>query len=383
LKDYERFNRLIGSQREELNEEFDAGNKYSVDFFQILSPYKQDFFGTTDLNYRLQHKYHSRLWTYIPGVQAALFGRVDDFTHLDKMIQVKNRYRQWFEYDFRTGQRNVIIDFLANGQLGITRVWKSKYDNKRVLQLEYRGEEERLLKANADFARDNLELAYVLTIHKVQGSQFNVVIVIIPEKKALLSKELIYTALTRQLDKLILLIQNSAKYHLLRAKTESSILNRNSSLFFHYDVKTPSEGLRRRLRDNHIHRTNRPDKIELVTSKSEVIIANLLLAAKVPYEYERLLDCPAFPVKPDFTILNLKGEPVLYWEHLGMLGDEEYDQKWERKRQSYKKNGYKLISKEELKKVKNRKYVLVTKELKGAIDSTEIQGIIDNIKKLG
>ena len=108
----------------------------------------------------------------------------------------------------------------------------------------------------------------------------------------------------------------------------------------------------------------------------------MLLAAKVSYEYERLLDCPDFPVKPDFTILDNKGEPILYWEHLGMLGEEEYDQKWERKRQGYEKNGYKIISKEQLKDVKNHKCVLVTKERKGAIDSTEIQEIIDDIKKL-
>lgn len=381
LEDYECFNRLIGAQREELNEELDADNKYSVDFLQIISPYKQDFFGTTDLNYRLQHKYHSKLWSYVPGIRAAPFGRVDEFTHLDRIIQVRNRYRQWFEWDFKNGQRNVRVDFLANGQLGITRVWKSKF-GKRCLQLEYRGEEDKLLKADADFAKSNLELAYVLTIHKVQGSQFNVVIVVIPEKRVLLCKELIYTALTRQLDKLILLIQNSAKHHLMRCKTESSILGRNSSIFFHYDVKTPSESLRKRLTDNHIHRTNRLDKIELVTSKSEVIIANMLLAAKVPYEYETLLDCPEFPVKPDFTVLGQNGKPILYWEHLGMAGDEEYDQKWERKRQGYLKNGYKIVSKDDLKNLQDHKCVLVTKERVGAIDSTEIQTLIDDIRNL-
>lgn len=382
IKEYDCFNRLIGAQREELNRKLGVVNRYSVDFFQIITPYKQNFFGTTDLNYRLQHKYHSKLWSYIPGRRAALFGRVSDFTHFDKIIQIRNRYKQWFEYDFKNRRMNIIIDFLANGQLGTTKVWKSPYDKKRYLQLEYRGEEDKLLKTNADFAKGNLELAYVLTIHKVQGSQFNIVIVIIPEKKALFSKELIYTALTRQLDKLIILIQNSAKYHLLRAKTDSSILNRNSSIFFHYDVKTPSKALRKRLTDNHIHRTNRLDKIELVISKSEVIIANMLLAAKISYEYERLLDCPAFPVKPDFTILDHKGEPILYWEHLGMAGKEEYDQKWERKKQGYENNGYRIISKEELKDFKSRKCVLITRERKGAIDSTEIHRVIDGIKKL-
>lgn len=382
IKDYECFNRLIGAKREGLNEELGVDNRYSVDFFQIITPYRQNFFGVTDLNYRIQHRYHSKLWSYIPGKRAASHGRVDDFTHFDRIIQVNNRYRQWFQYDYKSGQQNVIIDFLANGQLGISRIWNDRSRKRRHLQLEYQGIEDKLLKATKNFAKNHLELAYVLTIHKVQGSQFNVLIVIIPEKQALISKELMYTALTRQLDKLIILIQNSAKYHLLRAKTNSSILNRNSSIFFHYDVKTPSTDLRKRLTENHIHRTNRSDRIELVISKSEVIIANLLLEAEIPYEYERVLDCPDFPVKPDFTILNHKGEPVLYWEHLGMLGKEDYDRKWERKRQGYEKNGYKIITKEELKDVGTYKLVLTTKERKGAIDSIEIRNVIDGIRRL-
>jgi ATP-dependent exoDNAse (exonuclease V) alpha subunit len=382
LKDYDRFNRLVGAEREDLNEKYNADNRYSVDFFQIISPYKQDFFGTVDLNYRIQHKYHSALWSHIPGIRAARCGRVGDFTQFDKVIQTKNRYRQWFEYDFKQRQRDVVIDFLANGQLGTTRVFKSDYDKKRYLLLEYRGEEERLLKADARFASENLELAYVLTVHKVQGSQFNVVMIVIPEKAILLSKELIYTALTRPLDKLVMLIQNSAKYHLLRAKNTSSILNRNSSIFFHYDVRTPSGTMRKQLVDNHIHRTNRLDKIELVISKSEVVIANMLLATKIQYEYERILDCPDFPVMPDFTFFSHKGEPILYWEHLGMSGDDKYDEKWERKRQGYIDHGYRFVTKEELGKIKDHKSILTTKESKGAIDSTEIQLVIDGIKKL-
>ena len=172
-----------------------------------------------------------------------------------------------------------------------------------------------MLKADANFAKSNLELAYVLTVHKVQGSQFNIVFLIIPEKIALISKELIYTALTRQTDKLVLLIQNSAKYHLLHAKTNSSIPDRNSSIFFHYDVRTSSQAICKHLMDNHIHRTNRLDKIELVTSKSEALIANLLLA-EFPMN-QRVLDCKDFPVKPDFTFLDDEGKPLLYWEHPG------------------------------------------------------------------
>ena len=43
-----------------------------------------------------------------------------------------------------------------------------------------------------------IELAYALTVHKAQGSEFGKVILVIPKNSFNLSRELIYTALTRQ-----------------------------------------------------------------------------------------------------------------------------------------------------------------------------------------
>ena len=54
---------------------------------------------------------------------------------------------------------------------------------------------------------DNLELAYALTVHKAQGSDFDVVFLIIPQTASTLSRELIYTGLTRFRRKLVLLIE--------------------------------------------------------------------------------------------------------------------------------------------------------------------------------
>ena len=52
-----------------------------------------------------------------------------------------------------------------------------------------------------------LELAYAVTVHKSQGSQFKTTFVVVPDPCALLSPELLYTALTRQQDKVIVLKQ--------------------------------------------------------------------------------------------------------------------------------------------------------------------------------
>lgn len=75
-------------------------------------------------------------------------------------------------------------------------------------------------------------------------------------------------------------------------------------------------------------------KGDLVRSKSEVIIANLLHEAKIPYVYEKPLEYGiGEKMSPDFTI-NINGEDV-YWEHLGMIGTESYDQRWTEKMQIY------------------------------------------------
>ena len=52
-----------------------------------------------------------------------------------------------------------------------------------------------------------MELAYALTVHKAQGSEFKKVILVIPSPCPLVSRELLYTALTRQIDGVIVLIQ--------------------------------------------------------------------------------------------------------------------------------------------------------------------------------
>ncbi len=64
---------------------------------------------------------------------------------------------------------------------------------------------------------------------------------------------------------------------------------------------------------------------ELVRSKSEVLIANMLKRMGIPYRYEcelRLKNGKSY--HPDFTILDVKHRRVLYLEHLGMLEDPSY-----------------------------------------------------------
>src|SRR5690606_35745118 len=60
------------------------------------------------------------------------------------------------------------------------------------------------LKEEGDYP---LELAYCITVHKAQGSGFNKVFFILPSGGSILSRELLYTALTRQEEKVVILHQ--------------------------------------------------------------------------------------------------------------------------------------------------------------------------------
>ena len=48
-------------------------------------------------------------------------------------------------------------------------------------------------------------MAYCLTVHRTQGSEFGVTLVVLTNPCWLLSRELLYTALTRHQDRLVIL----------------------------------------------------------------------------------------------------------------------------------------------------------------------------------
>ena len=75
-------------------------------------------------------------------------------------------------------------------------------------------------------------------------------------------------------------------------------------------------------------------KGDMVRSKSEVIIANMLYHSGLEYVYEKELVFEGGQMRPDFTVTTPKGR-IIYWEHLGLLGTENYDETWLIKKRAY------------------------------------------------
>lgn len=313
------------------------GKKLCPEATQVISPYRGERFGIEHINQALQR--HRNSW-WLENK-----GSIGGITCFDKVIQVQNRARSRAlpAYNIETRKRERVDVF--NGEIGLTKIhsfdhnWKWSgfhldrfqviFSRKQRLWVEY---------ASSSAVEDNLELAYAISVHKSQGSEFQRLYFILPKhKRALLWRELFYTGITRAQTHCTLLVEADISPILsLRRRENSQLVRINSSLFRFRPIPREFQTMHEWYEEGKIHRTLTE---EMVRSKSEVIIANLLADRDIPFRYEIPLyaDDGTFYL-PDFTI-TWRGEEW-YWEHLGMLHDERYRNHWETKRAWYEKHGF-------------------------------------------
>lgn len=101
---------------------------------------------------------------------------------------------------------------LYNGEGGILI-----YKNKTPCYALFPGKEGTPLKISA-FLLPPYELAYCLSVHKSQGSEFDHVVVFVPEESEIFGREILYTAVTRA-KKRVKIIGNLATVQKMAAKT--------------------------------------------------------------------------------------------------------------------------------------------------------------------
>ena len=85
--------------------------------------------------------------------------------------------------------------------------------------------------------------------------------------------------------------------------------------------------------EKKLHTTSRGLKVR---SKSEVLIAEKLYEHHVQFRYEQVLRLGEIRLVPDFTVLADDGR-IIYWEHCGMTGSEEYMKRHKWKTELYEK----------------------------------------------
>lgn len=270
----------------------------NLEKYQILSPYRSSYFGSNGLNLYVQQVLKSS-----SKFEMSL-GENKRFKIGDKVIQLQNTY----------DGRDLI---LSNGTLGYVK------DPYRI----YFGAVGGTVSLKQIGAED-LELAYCITVHKSQGSGFESVFVILPNKKSLLSCEMAYTALTRSTRTLDVFIQQSDGESLI------DIYRFISNRSFTHSRKTSI--LKEKLDYAYI-----PESGVKVRSRVEYILYKKFQEARSKYpgfdfEYEKpyLVSGKSFQFHPDFTIFYKN--KIFYLEHLGMLNNSQYRRDWFERRDVYK-----------------------------------------------
>jgi len=112
------------------------------------------------------------------------------------------------------------------------------------------------------------------------------------------------------------------------------------------------------------HKTQKGD---LVRSKSEVIIANILYGRNIPYHYEEIVSINGVTMAPDFKIAVVSENRFKFLEHCGMISDAEYRESFLWKLRNYIEDGY----------VPWRDVFFTFDDLEGSIDTLTIYKIID------
>ena len=154
---------------------------------QVLTPTRKGLLGVERLNTILQQYLN-------PPAKQKKERQVGDriFREGDKVMQIRNNYQLEWEIRSRYG---LAIDKglgVFNGDVGIIQEINDYsstvsvlYDENRLVQYPFKG-------------LDELELAYAITIHKSQGSEYPVVILpVYSGPPMLMTRNLLYTAVTR------------------------------------------------------------------------------------------------------------------------------------------------------------------------------------------
>ncbi len=141
--------------------------------FQILTPMNRGPVGVRELNSRLQA-------TLNPRGDGLVFGD-NRYAPGDKVIQMRNNYDKG----------------LFNGDVGLVVAADSA---EGVLRVRFNGQEVFLDRSDLP----DLQLAYAITIHKSQGSEYPVVVIpLLKQHYLLLRRNLVYTGITRGKEKVI------------------------------------------------------------------------------------------------------------------------------------------------------------------------------------
>lgn len=191
--------------------------KADISEIQILTPSRKSAVGVERLN-RIMQEY---LNPPAPGKAEKVVGDMV-FRTGDKVMQVKNNYQLVWEKRSRYGILSESGNGVFNGDTGVideindfAQQLTVRFDDGRYVRYEFSQTEE-------------LELAYAITVHKSQGSEYPAVIIpMFPGPKLLMNRNILYTAVTRA-RKCVCMVGDEECFHQMEASVSEQ--KRYSSL---------------------------------------------------------------------------------------------------------------------------------------------------------
>lgn len=191
----------------------------NYDFFssiQVLTPTKKGLLGTKELNQQLQEV----LNPHIDGMpEKSSMGSI--YRVGDRVMQIKNNYDIYWERNNNEKEKGTGV---FNGEIGTIlkidendKQVKIKFDDDKICWYSFP-------------ELDQIEHSYAITIHKAQGSEFDVVIMPIPQTvPILLTRNLLYTGLTRA-KKILIILGNKNVIDFMIKNVDSK--KRNTGLIY-------------------------------------------------------------------------------------------------------------------------------------------------------
>jgi len=161
--------------------------KEYLNYFQVITPMKGGVLGVNNLNKILQEYFN-------PNPKRCIKKGEREFRLMDKVVHIKNEnMTSWSSEEFKNGEESMQRR-VFNGMSGLL----FKIDKEEESAFVFYPNEDMVVQYDFDEMWQFLELSYALTIHKVQGMEYDIVVIPMSfSHYIMLSTKLIYTAITR------------------------------------------------------------------------------------------------------------------------------------------------------------------------------------------
>lgn len=174
--------------------------KEYLNYFQVITPMKGGVLGVNNLNIVLQEYFN-------PNPKKCIKKGGIEFRLMDKVVHVKNEnMASWSSQEFKesleASQRRIY-----NGMNGL--LFRMDEDSEQAYV--FYPNEDVVVAYEYEELRDYLMLSYALTIHKVQGMEYDIVVIPMSFSHYIMhNTKLLYTAVTRAKHKCIVIGESAA-----------------------------------------------------------------------------------------------------------------------------------------------------------------------------